>query len=174
VRIEVEEFLRRLEVGLRCTLPIMVTLSLVVLCAVPYGIPGLNKVMPLLPLLSVYFWSVHRPYLTPVLGHFLIGLLQDVLVGTPLGLSAAMFVGIHAAVHYQRPFFHGKTFLVLWFSFALLMTIIVLLSYMVVATYNLSFVPILPVLLQLSLTIAFYPLLTRIFQWTLRALMRTV
>ncbi|HIA22269.1 MAG TPA: hypothetical protein EYN80_07580 [Alphaproteobacteria bacterium] len=164
MRIEVEEFLRRLEVGLRCTLPTMVTLSLVVLCAVPYGIPGLNK----------YFWSVHRPNLTPVLGHFLIGLLQDVLVGTPLGLSAAMFVGIHAAVHYQRPFFHGKTFLVLWFSFALLMTIIVLLSYMVVATYNLSFVPILPVLLQLSLTIAFYPLLTRIFQWTLRALMRTV
>ena len=174
MRIEVEEFLRRVEVGLRGTVPLMVTLSLVVLCAVPYGIPSLDKVMPLLPLLSVYFWSVHRPNLTPVLGHFLIGLFQDVLIGTPLGLSAAMFVGIHAAVHYQRRFFHGKTFLVLWSSFSLLMTIIVLLSYVVVAIYNLSFVPIFPVLLQLSLTIAFYPLLTRIFQWTLRALMRTV
>ena len=152
----------------------MVTLTLVVLCAVPYGIPGLDTVMPLFPLLSVYFWSVHRPNLTPVLGHFVIGLFQDVLIGTPLGLSAAMFVGIHAAVHYQRRFFHGKTFLVLWSSFALLMTIIVLLSYVVVALYNLSFVPIFPVLLQLSLTIALYPLLTRLFQWTLRALLRTV
>ena len=166
MRIEVEEFLRRVEVGLRGTVPLMVTLTLVVLCAVPYGIPSLNKVMPLFPLLSVYFWSVHRPNLTPVLGHFLIGLFQDVLIGTPLGLSAAMFVGIHAAVHYQRRFFHGKTFLVLWSSFALLMTIIVLLTYVVVTIYNLSFVPIFPVLLQLSLTIAFYPLLTRIFQWT--------
>ena len=174
MRIEVEEFLRRVEVGLRGTVPLMVTLTLVVLCAVPYGIPGLDTVMPLFPLLSVYFWSVHRPNLTPVLGHFVIGLFQDVLIGTPLGLSAAMFVGIHAAVHYQRRFFHGKTFLVLWSSFALLMTIIVLLSYVVVALYNLSFVPIFPVLLQLSLTIAFYPLLTRLFQWTLRALMRTV
>ena len=174
MRIEVEEFLRRVEVGLRGTVPLMVTLTLVVLCAVPYGIPGLDTVMPLFPLLSVYFWSVHRPNLTPVLGHFVIGLFQDVLIGTPLGLSAAMFVGIHAAVHYQRRFFHGKTFLVLWSSFALLMTIIVLLSYVVVAIYNMSFVPIFPVLLQLSLTIAFYPLLTRIFQWTLRALLRTV
>ena len=166
MRIEVEEFLRRVEVGLRGTVPLMVTLTLVVLCAVPYGIPGLDTVMTLFPLLSVYFWSVHRPNLTPVLGHFLIGLFQDVLIGTPLGLSAAMFVGIHAAVHYQRRFFHGKTFLVLWSSFALLMTIIVLLTYVVVTIYNLSFVPIFPVLLQLSLTIAFYPLLTRIFQWT--------
>ena len=174
MRIEVEEFLRRVEVGLRGTVPLMVTLTLVVLCAVPYGIPGLDTVMPLFPLLSVYFWSVHRPNITPVLGHFVIALFQDVLIGTPLGLSAAMFVGIHAAVHYQRRFFHGKTFLVLWSSYALLMTIIVLLSYVVVALYNLSFVPIFPVLLQLSLTIAFYPLLTLLFLWTLRALMRTV
>ena len=40
MRIEVEEFLRRVEVGLRGTVLLMVTLSLVVLCAVPFGIPG--------------------------------------------------------------------------------------------------------------------------------------
>ncbi|SVE58751.1 uncharacterized protein METZ01_LOCUS511605, partial [marine metagenome] len=113
--------------------PLLVTFVLVILCAIPYGVPGLSLVMPLLPLVSVYFWAVHRPDLTPAIGHFLIGLLQDILVGTPIGLSAAMFVGIHAAVHYQRPFFHGKPFLVLWFSFALLIAMISLCSYTAVA-----------------------------------------
>ena len=174
MRVEAEEYLRRFEANLCGTLPLIVTLTLVVLCAVPYGIPSLNKVMPLLPLLSVYFWAVHRPNLTPVIGHFVIGLLQDVLVGTPIGLSAAMFVGVHAAVDYQRAFFHGKTFWVLWFFFALLMTMVVFLSYVVVAIYNVAFGPISPVLLQLCLTIAFYPLLTRLFQWASRALMRAV
>ena len=171
---ESEEYLRRLETNLRGTLPLIVTLVLIVLCAVPYGIPGLSKVMPLLPLVSVYFWAVHRPGLTPVVGHFVLGLLQDVLVGTPIGLSAAMFVGVHAAVHYQRRFFHGKTFLVLWCFFALLMAVVLFLSYTVVAIYNVALAPISPVLLQLCLTVALYPLLTRIFQWASRALMRTV
>ena len=171
---ESEEYLRRLETSLRGTLPLIVTLVLIVLCAVPYGIPGLSKVMPLLPLVSVYFWAVHRPGLTPVVGNFALGLLQDVLVGTPIGLSAAMFVGVHAAVHYQRRFFHGKTFLVLWCFFALLMAVVLFLSYTAVALYNVALAPISPVLLQLCLTVALYPLLTRIFQWASRALMRTV
>ena len=101
-------------------------------------------------------------------------LLQDILIGTPIGLSAAMFVGIHAAAHYQRPFFHGKTFLVLWFSFALLIAMISLCSYTAVAIYSFLLPPAFPVLLQLLLTIAFYPLLTRIFQSILRVLTRTI
>ena len=174
MKTETEEMWRRLESALCGTVPLLVTFVLVILCAVPYGVPGLSLVMPLLPLISVYFWAVHRPDLTPAIGHFLIGLLQDILVGTPIGLSAAMFVGIHAAVHYQRPFFHGKTFLVLWFSFALLIAMISLCSYTAVAIYSFLLPPAFPVLLQLLLTIAFYPLLTWIFQSILRVLTRTI
>jgi len=171
---EAEEYLRRLEANVRGALPLILTLVLVILCAIPYGIPGLTKVMPLLPLVSVYFWAVYRPGLTPVVAIFVLGLLQDALAGTPIGLSAAMFVGVHAVVHYQRRFFHGKTFLVLWCFFALVMAVVLFLSYTAVAIYNVAFAPITPVLLQLCLTVALYPLLTRVFQWTSRALIRTI
>ena len=174
MRLQLEEFWHQAEVGLRSTVPTLVTLLFVIICVLPYGVPGLNKVVPLLPVISIYFWSIHRPDLTSLPCHFLIGLFQDVVVGTPIGFSAAIFVGIHAAVHYQRRFFYGRTFIVLWASFSLLMFAVSMLSFMIMGLYNLSFVPFSPVFLQFFLTVAFYPLIIRILQWISRAFLRPV
>ena len=174
MRLQLEEFWHLTQIGLRSTVPTVVTLFLVIICVLPYGVPGLNKAVPLLPIVSIYFWSVHRPDLTSLTCHFLIGLFQDIVVGTPIGFSAAIFVGIHAAVHYQRRFFYGRTFIVLWASFSLLMFAVSMLSFMIMGLYNLSFVPFSPVFLQFFLTVAFYPLLIRILQWISRAFLRPV
>ena len=174
MRVETEEFWRQAETGLRSTVPSLGTFVLVLICVLPYGIPNLDKVMPLLPIISIYFWSVHRPDLAFVTGHFVIGLIQDILVGTPMGFSAAMFVGVHAAVHYQRRFFYGKTFIVLWASFSLLMCFVSFLSFVIISVYSLSLVTFPPVILQLVLTIACYPILVRVFQWVSRVALRPV
>ncbi len=172
MKFELEELWLQAEAVFRGTVPSLVTLLLVFLCVLPYGIPGLSKVMPLLPVISIYFWSIYRPELTCLTCHFFIGLLQDILVGSPVGLSAATFIGIYAAVHYQRQFFHNKTFVVLWASFALLLVVVLSINFAIIALYNLSFFPLFPVCLQFLLTIALYPVLTRLFQWILRVSLR--
>ena len=74
---------------------------------------------PALPLIAVFYWTLYRPDLMPPVAAFVIGLLQDILGGLPLGVSACVLVGVHAAVNTQRRFFIGKSFAVVWLGFAL-------------------------------------------------------
>lgn len=166
------DLLQRLGSGARGAVPLAVTLVLVILGAVPYGAPALGAVMPLFPLMSVYYWAVYRPDLTPMAGNFGIGLAQDVLAGTPLGLSAALFVAVHAAVAWQRRFFHGKTFLVLWFAFAFLAAAATMLGWLLLSLYYQRILAPAPAFFQLLLTILLYPAVTWLFHLIHRNMLR--
>lgn len=164
----------RIEAGLRGVVPLTVTFTLVVLGATPLGLPALGPVMPMLPLMSTFYWVIYRPDLTPYVGTFFVGLFQDTLAGTPLGFSALVLVAVHAVMASQRRFFQGKSFLVLWFGFAVLAVGAMLMSWVLASALFGTLVRPGPVLFQMLLTIALFPCLTWVFRLIQRELLRPV
>lgn len=109
---------QRLDQGLRNLVPFALTLAMVLLSAVPWRVSGAGAITPWLALMAVHYWSIYRPDRLPYIAVFAVGLLQDAVSGTPLGLSAMVLVLIRALVFTQRRLFRGKPFVVVWAVFA--------------------------------------------------------
>src|SRR5215471_6282538 len=98
--------------------PFLMTLLFAVISVVPLNLPGFAVVTPAFTLMAVFHWTVYRPDLMPLSAVFAIGLLVDLLNGTPyVGLSALTLLLVRTAVLAQRRFFVNRTFPVLWLGF---------------------------------------------------------
>ena len=172
MKIGADNYRQKVERGFQSIIPSIVTSGLALISLIPYGVPELNKAMPLLPLVSIFFWCIHCPKLCPIFFSFGLGVLQDSLAGTPIGFSSAMYIAMHAFVGYQYTFFHDKSFFVLWCAFSALLGLIIFLGYLVLGIYHLTVLPVAPVLIQLLVTIAVYPFLTRVLQGIMKHIMR--
>ncbi|NJO56700.1 MAG: rod shape-determining protein MreD [Rhodospirillales bacterium] len=134
-------------------------MALLVVGAIPMQLPGLQVVAPSLPLISVFYWSLHRPDLMPAIAAFILGLVHDVLSGAPLGTGAAVYLTVHAVVHWQRQFFHGKSFGVLWLSFSIIVGAAMILGWMLTSILAGTLVDMRAAALQTMATIGCFPLM---------------
>ena len=66
---------------------------------------------------------------------FLIGLIDDVVMGTPLGLMASVFVLLYGVTLTQRQFFIGKSFYVTWLGFSIISAFCICLIWVFVALF---------------------------------------
>ena len=104
--------------GLRPVLPFALTLLLVLIGAMPLRAPGFAEIAPALPLVSLFYWSVFsRDSMSPPAA-FVLGVLNDIVTGTPLGLSPFVYLVVQGIGASQRRFFLGKPFLVAWWGFS--------------------------------------------------------
>ena len=165
---------QRLEAGLRAALPVTLTLLLTLVCALPLGPPALGQVMPALPVICVFYWTVYRGDLMPLVATFVIGVLYDALTGAPLGGSAIVLLVLQAVAASQRRFFHGKTLAVAWAGFAAMAAMAAALGWLVASLYHLQPLAMAPGVFQALLTIAIYPMLALPFGVVLRDLLQPV
>jgi rod shape-determining protein MreD len=112
--------LARLELAARRMVPFLVTVGLVIMTAIPTRLPGFAQVAPSWPMMGIFYWSIYRPDLMPVWGAFLIGILTDIVGGTPLGINALLFLLIREIVVGQRRFFITNAFPLAWATFAVI------------------------------------------------------
>ena len=82
-----EDVWHRLDLIARNILPFFVTLLLIMVAMIPLRVPLLSPVIPALPLIAVYYWTVYKPHLMPVWAIFLIGLFHDLLTAGPAGVG---------------------------------------------------------------------------------------
>jgi rod shape-determining protein MreD len=148
--------------GRRST-PALTTLALVLLSLIPFSIPGLPLVAPSGPLIAVFYWSVYRPDLLPAVSVFCIGLVQDVLTGSPLGVTSLVYLFVYGAALSQRRALIGKPFVLAW----LVLLVIGLGAGAVAWLFNsvllVQLVPPRPLLFQTLATVALFPC----FAWAL-------
>ncbi|AWK89036.1 rod shape-determining protein MreD [Azospirillum thermophilum] len=150
-------FWQRLDKAGRNLAPFAVTVMLMLLGMVPVPIPGYTPVAPMLTVISVYYWTIHRPDLMRPGVAFLIGLLQDLLTGGPLGVNALLLVVTQWVVLNQRRVFLSSTFLLLWVGFAMVMLGICFLQWLAFSALNATLLPFNTVLFQGLLTMAIFP-----------------
>lgn len=153
-------FWSKLDAGARQLTPFGLTVLLLLIGVIPLHVPGFGSVAPVLPLIAVFHWALYRPQLMPAVAVFVIGLLQDALTGTPIGVSAAVFVVVHGVVNTQRRFFFGKSFAIVWLGFGLVSAGAFVATWVLVSTFYGVLIQPLALFFQALLTLGFFPLLS--------------
>lgn len=146
--------------GFKAVIPFMTVLFLIIIMVLPYNIPLLSDIMPFLTLIGVYYWSVFKPELLPIGVVFILGLLQDVLLGSPLGLMPLLLIVVQQFIHVQGRQFLERDFLFNWFVFVMIVIGFGFLNWGIASLYIKTFLEYWSVLGQIFLTIAFYPVIT--------------
>jgi len=154
---------QRVDTMTRSSLPALITLLLVVINMVPLHIPGIARIMPVLPLIAVYHWSVYRPALMPPYVVFAIGLLHDVLSGAPIGVNALVYLTVYGIVESQQRFLVGKSFAVVWLGFGIISLIATIEAWFLVSVLSSVIVEPNAALFQFILNFGFFPLLAWVF-----------
>lgn len=152
--------------------PFLITVGLVILSQVPMQLPAAVGLTPLLALISVYFWALHSPELMPAPAVFVVGLLQDILSGFPVGLNTFILLVVYGLVVSQRRFFFGKSFAVLWWGFATLCIVIAAFQWALTSMLSNAAVPALAIIADYFTTAAVYPLVAYVFVLTHRNILR--
>jgi rod shape-determining protein MreD len=98
--------------------PLAMTLFLLLFSMIPMHLPGVPSLAPMYTLMAVYFWSIYRPEGFGYGAAFAVGVLEDLLVGTPLGSSALALLICQWVVFNQQKFFNNRPFLEVWLAFA--------------------------------------------------------
>ena len=156
-------FWQRLDRAARHVAPFVITVMLVVLNAIPLPVPDYRSIVPLIPLMAIYYWALYRPDLMPPLAAFGLGFIQDALSGTPLGVGSLAFLILHGVAVSQRKAFVGKPFLLVWFGLAVATLIAGVASWALASVILGGFIPPDRPLFQALATIALFPC----FAWVL-------
>jgi rod shape-determining protein MreD len=146
-------------------MPTLLGVALVILSTIPFYVPGYGPVAANLVLMGVFYWSVHRPDLLSPIGVFCIGLLQDILVGMPPGMNAAVLLLVRTLAVSQSRVFRGRSFLILWWGFGIVAVASAFVVWVLSAIYALAFMDPMPGLFQAVMTTALFPFLAGLFTW---------
>jgi rod shape-determining protein MreD len=165
---------QRLDRVARNVVPALLGVLLVLLSATPLYIPGYAPTAANLVMMAVFYWAVHRPDLLSPLTAFMLGLLQDILVGMPPGMNALVLVLVRAIGVSQSRVFRDRSFLLLWWGFGLVAAAAAALVWMLSLAYSLTYIDPLPVVFQAAMTTALFPFLAGLFTWTQQKLLSPV
>jgi len=153
-------------------LPALTSILMILASLIPITGRALGPVTPPLVLISVFFWSVHRPAHLPPWAAFLIGLFYDLLSGTYLGLWAFIATLISAYGLSQRNSVITGGFFLGWLAFIMAAIAISVLAWVLVSLLSLATFPHQPIVYSTLLLIGLYPPISFLFgklqQWGLR------
>lgn len=139
--------------------PALLTLFVTLCTFVPLHVLGSGEMTPLFALVCVFYWSVYSPQALPYSFLFVLGLLQDALSGTPLGMSSFINLGLSYLLHSQRRLMGKAHFGAVWLSAGALLAMATMTEWSIMClvsgkTYDVS-VP----LLRWTVTCTTYPLM---------------
>ena len=165
---------QRLDRIARNVLPAMLGVLLVLLSTIPFYIPGYGPVAANLVLMAVFYWAVHRPDLLSPITVFLIGLLQDILVGMPPGMNAIALLAVRTIAVSQSRVFRGRSFIILWWGFGMVALASAFFVWVLSTVYVFAPMNPLPGLFQAGMTTALFPFLAGGFTWMQQKLLSQV
>ena len=137
---------------------LVVSLLLVMLVTLPTQIPGYGQIAMNVGLVTVYFWSVYRPDHFPAVTAVTVGLWQDLLAATPLGVNALLFLIVREGIASQYVFFRSRSFAVIWYCLWPVVLLVTVVAWGLHSALNLVLIDPYPVLFHVGLTIGIYPL----------------
>lgn len=164
----------RLDIIARGLFPAFSVFILLLMNLLPISIPLLSTASPALPVMAIFYWSVNRPDLLTALTAFFLGLLQDLLMGLPLGVSSLVLLLVQAGSASQGRFFHNKPFIVMWWGFALVAVPALLVQWLLSSALIGTFLPITSTLISYVLTVVLFPLVAWVLARAQNTLLRHI
>jgi rod shape-determining protein MreD len=151
--------------------PSALAIVLILLASLPWGLPQFSMLCPMLGLIAVYYWTVHRPDFMPPAGAFAIGLVTDLIVGGPLGLNAFVLTLAQAVALMNRRALAGESFLLVWLGFAAIVALSGAALWLGASLFWTTLLSPRALLAQIAVTFAIYPLAAQFFALTQRRLL---
>ncbi len=81
---------------------------------------GVGALAPQWLLAPVFVWSVRQPQLMPAALLFLVGILSDIVIGTPLGVHGTAILAVGAMARFQQRYLQTQNFFAIWADYAAL------------------------------------------------------
>ena len=147
----------------RAVTPFCLSLALVIFSIIPTQIPGYMEIAPTLALVAIYHWAIYRPNLLPTIAVFALGLLQDLLLGTPVGLYILVFLTVYGIVYSQRRFFVKKSFTIYWFGYAVISMLATLEGYILGSIWHVMLLDFNVSIFQYLLSLGIFPSVAWVF-----------
>lgn len=133
----IKKFLAKIKHYSLICIPSLTVLLSIFLSSAPYKIENSSLLMPSIVLAVIYYWSLYRPDLLPYVSLLLLGLLQDIIEVSNLGLNAVMFIFFRLLIRSQRRYLINKAFIMVWAGFIFCLGIILTLPF-ILNIYNYS------------------------------------
>lgn len=147
---------------LACYIPNLVALLLLLISSLPIAVAGAAFFFPLVDMMFIFYFTIYRSNSTSNLFIFILGLTRDLLQGTPIGLSALIYLVLRFMIISISHQFRRGDFSIIWQVFALGMLITTVLKCAIL--YLLIGTPLMAMdyaIMQLLVSVALYP----IFHW---------
>jgi len=141
----------------RATVPAAMAVVLLLVEAVPLGVPGAPGFGPRLAWGAVFYWSLARPQLMNGPVAFLLGLFADLLGGTQPGLQAFVFLLLHAFARRAARSLAGRSFLWLWLGFVFAAVPLAAVEWGLRSLFLMTLLPSLGGAVQIVFTAALFP-----------------
>lgn len=163
--------LPRVNNGAARLLPVATTLLAAVISVLPVQIPGYAALTPVFTLMAAYHWTIYRPDLLPPVALFGIGLTEDLLAGSPVGVNALLLLLTRIAVLSHRRYFVNRNFPFVWTGFTLLTGLALFGLWALHCILDLSLLDLRNAIIRAALTIAIFPLASFMLGRAQRAVM---
>lgn len=144
----------------RAALPFATALMATAVDALPLPSAAPDEVAPVTLLSVVFFWSIHRPELLGAGAIFCIALLNDGLVGLPLGMTALAFLLTRTILLPKDMFLATRPFMVVWACFALTTAVALGFRWLIASIWWGYAMPLWPSIFEAFLTLLTYPLIS--------------
>jgi rod shape-determining protein MreD len=165
--------LPRVNNGAARLLPVATMLLAAVISVLPLQIPGYAALTPVFTLMAAYHWTIYRPDLLPPIALFGVGLTEDLLAGSPIGVNALLLLLTRVGVLSYRRYFINRNFPFVWTGFALLTSVAMLGLWGLHCILNLSLLDFRNAVIRAALTVAMFPLASFMLGRAQRAVMGT-
>ncbi len=122
-----------------------------------------SEVHPSFLIATIFYISLFIPKLLPIWAVFSVGIIYDLIVGLPFGISAILFIGMSITVKSQRKFLLGQNFNVIWLSFGTISLIFFTLEWWAISIFNWYLFNFLPSIVNAVLTALIFPFIVVLF-----------
>ena len=114
--------------------------------------------VPSLALAVVFFWAVYDSDALPLSLLFVLGVINDFLSGSPLGLWGLLFILLHIYMVQQERIFATMRFLMQWVSFGLVSFLAYAFIYLLFVGWQGLALPFSVIFVSYGFTFLFFPL----------------
>ena len=154
---------KRLELFYLSFVPPIITFALAIFFMAAKHIDGLDRVMPILPAIPIFYWGLAQARDMPYWFVFILGVVIDAISGLPLGLTSLTYIFMLLVLRSQRKYIHKEGFVLKLGFFALTLAVTDLVNWGMLSLYYSQFQPGGASMIQWFLTVCCYPLLHKWF-----------
>ncbi len=143
-------------------LPLFSSLILLILSYIPLDFLLFNNIRPAVAIICVYFWMIHRPDLFNLLSVYFLGMIDDIISNVPCGTNIFVLLILYVILSNVFRFLNAKPFIVTWYGFAIVSSVIFFAKWLILSIYHGQFLPFFIVCFSYLVTIAMYPFVSLI------------